>query len=117
VSVHNAAIHKSAATAAALHQLDHPDIRLSPYGFTTGQYAEFSFDPPIANSSKFVFHIIHHPACSSFSKHVALYGGMNFGTMLDANVVVSHCVRMRSLIAIGAHFKAHHFRLARLFFI
>jgi hypothetical protein len=116
VSVPSAAKHKSAATAAALQPLDPPDIRFTPYGFTTGQYAEFSFDQPIANSSKLTFQIIHHHACSSFSKQVALYGGIYFSAILEPNVVVTHLVRIKSLIAIGAHFKFHSFKLEILFF-
>jgi hypothetical protein len=78
----------SAATAAALHHDDHPAMRFIPYGFFTGPNAEFSFDPHIANSSRLVFPIMHPHACSSFSKHVALYGAINSAHMFEPNVVL-----------------------------
>jgi hypothetical protein len=71
VSVHNAAKHKSQATAAALPQLEPHGIRLTQFGFLVFQNAEYSVEDHIANSSMFVFHIINHHFFSKFSKQVA----------------------------------------------
>jgi hypothetical protein len=115
VSVPSAATHISAATAAADPPDVPPDTLILPYGFTTGQNAEFSLPEPIANSSRFVFHIIHPPAASSLVKQVALYGGIKFSAILEANVVLTHCVRMRSFTAIGAHLNSQSLSVVILF--
>ena len=44
----------SAATQAAEPPLEPPGARVRSQGFFTGPKAEFSFEPPIANSSMFV---------------------------------------------------------------
>ena len=55
----------SAATHAADPPLDPPGARARSHGFFTGPKAEFSFDPPIANSSMFVLPTITASAARS----------------------------------------------------
>jgi hypothetical protein len=107
VSVPMAAIHISAATAAAEPPDDPPGILLCPIGLITGQNEEDSFVVPIANSSKFVFPINEIPISSRRWKHVALYGAMKFFAMREPDVVCTHCVRIRSFTAIGAPKNGH----------
>gem|GEM_PF-1717649 len=102
VSVPSAAIHRSAATATAEPPDVHPGILLSPYGFVTAQYAEFSLPLPIANSSIFALPIIQPPCFSRSMKQLALYGGINHASIFEAHVVSTPFVRMISFTAIGA---------------
>ena len=88
VSVHNAAMQTSEATATADHQLDHHETRFLPYGLIQGPKAEFSLDHHIANSSIFVLPIISHQFFSRLRKHVALYGGKKSASILDAQEVM-----------------------------
>jgi hypothetical protein len=76
VSDPSVATAKAAATAAALPPLDPPGTRSSARGFSTGPYAEFSFDEPMANSSQFSLPSSTAPAASSRLTAVASYGGM-----------------------------------------
>src|SRR4030088_1504997 len=55
VSVPSDATQNPAATDAADPPDDPPGTRSRARGFSTGPYAEFSFDEPIANSSQFNF--------------------------------------------------------------
>ena len=64
-----------AATAAALPPLEPPGTRSRSHGLRTGPNAEFSFDEPIANSSRLVLPRIGTPACWSLRTTVAVYGG------------------------------------------
>src|SRR3954467_6835294 len=75
VSVPSAHGARPAATAAALPPELPPGTRSRSHGFSTGPYAEFSFDEPIANSSWFVLASSGAPAPASFSTTVAVYGG------------------------------------------
>src|SRR2546421_9881421 len=77
VSLPIAAIASPDATAAADPPLEPPGTRSSPQGLWTGQYPEFSFEEPIANSSQLVFPRKTAPSASSRSTTVALYGGGN----------------------------------------
>ena len=54
VSLPSAAGAMRAATAAAEPPLLPPGMHDKSHGFRVGKKAEFSFDPPIANSSMFV---------------------------------------------------------------
>src|SRR3990170_1128515 len=64
-----------AATATADPPEDPPGTRDGSHGLQTGPKAEFSFDEPIANSSRLVFPTITAPALSRRSTTVAEYGG------------------------------------------
>src|SRR4029077_18516650 len=75
VSVPSAATAIPAATAAADPPLDPPGTRSMATGFRTGPYAEFSFDPPMANSSQLVLPSRIAPALSRRSTAVASNGG------------------------------------------
>ena len=66
-----------------------------------GKKAEFSFEPPIANSSMFVLPISTASAAFSRAITVASYGGRKFSSIRDAQVVDSPCVQRTSLIATG----------------
>ena len=72
VSVPNAVIAISAATATADPQLLPPGMRSIPYGFFTGQKADVSFDPPIANSSMLADPRGMTPASRRFWRQVAV---------------------------------------------
>src|SRR5712691_13266318 len=76
VSLPSAAIASPDATAAADPPLEPPGTRSRPHGLWTGQYPEFSFDEPIANSSQFVLPRKTAPSDSRRSTTVALYGGV-----------------------------------------
>src|SRR5207245_2730201 len=75
VSVPRAKSPSPAATATAEPPEDPPGTRSSRHGFFTGPNAEFSFELPIANSSRFVLPIITAPVASRRSTTVAEYGG------------------------------------------
>ena len=60
-----------AATQAAAPPLEPPGIRDKSQGFRVGKKAEFSFDPPIANSSMFVLPISTASAALSLAMTVA----------------------------------------------
>ena len=75
VSVPSAKSASPAATATALPPDEPPGTRSMHHGFFTGPNAEFSFELPIANSSRFVLPIITAPAASRRSTTVAEYGG------------------------------------------
>ena len=72
VSVPRAAIAISAATATADPQLLPHGMRLVPFGFFTGQNADVSLDPPIANSSMLAAHRGSAQALRRFSIQVAV---------------------------------------------
>src|SRR6476659_8094091 len=63
------------ATAAAEPPEDPPGTRPSSHGFSTGPYAEFSFEDPIANSSMFTLPSTRAPALRRPRTAVAVYGG------------------------------------------
>ena len=65
-----------AATATADPPDEPPGTRSARHGFFTGPNAEFSFELPIANSSRFVLPIMTAPCASSRSTTVAEYSGM-----------------------------------------
>jgi hypothetical protein len=71
VSVPSAAGTSQAATEAALHELDQPGIRVTSQGFLVILKAEFSQLQPIANSSRFSFHILDIQASFNFFITVA----------------------------------------------
>ena len=60
-----------AATAAAEPPEEPPGTRVTSHGLRTAPNAEFSFELPIANSSRFVFPSITAPLASSRSTTVA----------------------------------------------
>ena len=64
-----------AATAAALPPLEPPGTRVRSHGLSTGPYAEFSFEEPIANSSWLVLPSSGAPAAARRCTTVAVYGG------------------------------------------
>ena len=64
-----------AATAAALPPEEPPGTRARSHGLSTGPYAEFSLEEPIANSSWLVFASSGAPAAPSRATAVAVYGG------------------------------------------
>ena len=101
MSVPSANSTSSAATATALPPDEPPGTRSTHQGFFTGPNAEFSFDDPIANSSRFVFPIITAPSASSRSTTVAEYGGTYPLRIRDAAVVSMPFVPMMSLHAHG----------------
>ena len=65
----------SAATHAADPPLDPPGAREVSHGFFTAPKAEFSFEPPIANSSMFVLPTMTASASRSLRTVSASYGG------------------------------------------
>ena len=65
----------SAATQAAEPPLDPPGARSGSQGLRTGPKAEFSLDPPMANSSMFVLPTITASAARSRETTSASYGG------------------------------------------
>src|SRR3954470_10526066 len=77
-----------AATAAAEPPLDPPGERSTSHGLRVTWYAEFSVDPPIANSSKFVRPSNTASAARNFAITVASYGGRKFSSIREAHVVV-----------------------------
>src|SRR6202023_572544 len=86
VSLPSAATASPDATAAADPPLDPPGTRSSAQGLWTGQYPEFSFEDPMANSSQFVFPKKTAPSARSRSTTVALYGGEKPFRILDPAV-------------------------------
>ena len=64
-----------AATAAALPPEEPPGTRVGSHGLRTGPKAEFSFEEPIANSSRLVLPSSGAPASASRATTVAVYGG------------------------------------------
>src|SRR5580704_1772113 len=101
VSVPSDATANPAATAAADPPLDPPGMRSVASGFSTGPYAEFSFELPIANSSQFVLPKITAPAFSSRATAVASYGGTYFSRIFEPQVVVTPRVLNTSFTATG----------------
>src|SRR4051812_43198330 len=90
-----------AAIAAAEPPLDPPGIRVVSQGLRVGKKAEFSFEPPIANSSMFVLPISTASAAFSLAMTVASYGGRKFSSIFEPHVVGSPAVQSTSLIATG----------------
>src|SRR5207237_9004692 len=78
-----------------------PGTRSARHGFFTGPNAEFSFELPIANSSRFVLPTMTAPAASSRSTTVAEYAGMYPARMREPAVVGICFVQMMSLHAHG----------------
>ena len=65
----------SAATQAALPPLEPPGVRVGSHGLRTGPNAEFSFEPPMANSSMLVLPTMTASARRSRATTSASYGG------------------------------------------
>src|SRR5580704_17134371 len=101
VSVPSDANANPAATAAADPPLEPPGMRSVASGFSTGPYAEFSLELPIANSSQFVLPKITAPAFSIRATAVASYGGTYFSRIFDPQVVVTPRVLNTSFTATG----------------
>src|SRR5438309_6888163 len=87
VSVPSAKSASPAATATADPPDDPPGTRSVRHGFFTGPNAEFSFDEPIANSSRLVFPSMTAPRSSSRPTTVAEYTGTYPSRMRDPAVV------------------------------
>lgn len=88
MSVPSAAIHKSAATAAADHPDEPPATLPVPCGLMTGQKNDDSLDDPIAYSSIFAFPITTHPTACSLAKQVALYGATYFSIIREPQLEI-----------------------------
>ena len=101
VSDPSAQIALPAATAAALPPELPPGTQSAFQGLCVGWNAEFSVEPPIANSSIFALPRITGRSACNFSITVALYGGTKFSSILDAQVVLTPFVQILSLIAPG----------------
>ena len=101
VSVPSAKRTSPAATATADPPDEPPGTRSSDHGFFTGPNAEFSFELPIANSSRFVFPTMTAPCASRRSTTVAEYAGMYPSRMREPAVVGIFFVPMMSLHAHG----------------
>ena len=101
VSVPSAKSASPAATATAEPPDDPPGTRSARHGFFTAPNAEFSFELPMANSSRFVFPIITAPVASRRSTTVAEYGGTYPSRMREPAVVTTPFVPMMSLHAHG----------------
>ena len=82
-----------AATLAAAPPLEPPGMQSSFQGLRVTWKAEFSVDPPMANSSMFVLPIRTASAAFSRAMTVASYGGRNSLSIRDAQVVGSPRVR------------------------
>src|SRR5690606_17502038 len=91
-----------AATAAAEPPELPPVTRVRSCGFSTGPYAEFSDEEPIANSSRFVLPTITPPASRSLLTAVASNGERYPSSMREPQVVGRPSVAMLSLTATGA---------------
>src|SRR6185503_588790 len=83
VSLPSAAMHSSAATAAAEPPDDPPGMRVGSHGLRVGPNAEFSVELPIAYSSMFNRPRMMAPALRSFSITVASYGETNLPRIFD----------------------------------
>src|SRR5438552_5163889 len=90
-----------AATAAADPPEEPPGTRVGSHGLRTGPNAEFSFELPIANSSRFVLPSMTAPRSFSRTTTVASYAGMYPARIFDAAVVGMPFVPMMSLQAHG----------------
>ena len=90
-----------AATAAAAPPLEPPGTRLLPQGLMTAPNAEFSFDEPMANSSRLPLPRMIAPAFLSRETTVASNGGTYPSKILEAAVVRTPSVDMLSLIRNG----------------
>ncbi len=90
-----------AATQAAAPPLEPPGMQSRSQGLCVGKKAEFSFEPPIANSSKFVRPRNTASAARSFWIIVASYGGRKFAKIFDAHVVSSPLTQIKSFTATG----------------
>src|SRR2546430_10574884 len=101
VSLPRAAIASPDATAVADPPLEPPGTRSSPQGLWTGQYPEFSFEEPIANSSQLVLPRKTAPSASSRSTTVALYGGLNPFKIFEPPVESTSLSQRTSLSAIS----------------
>src|SRR3954468_18162961 len=78
-----------------------PGTRVLSQGFVVLKKAEFSVEPPIANSSMFVLPMRTASASLSFRTTVASYGGTKFSSILLPQVVFCPLVQITSLIATG----------------
>ena len=90
-----------AATQAAAPPLEPPGMQAKSQGLRVGKNAEFSFEPPIANSSMFVRPRNTASAARSFSTIAASYGGRKLASIFDAQVVNSPFVQIKSFTATG----------------
>ena len=91
-----------AATHAAEPPLEPPGMRDKSHGLCVGKNAEFSFDPPMANSSMFVRPINTASAAFKLAMTVASYGGRKPSKIREAHVVGSPCEQRRSFTATGS---------------
>src|SRR3954466_2211302 len=89
---------RPAATAAALPPELPPGTRSRFQGLSTGPYAEFSFDEPMANSSWLVLPSSGAPI---FSTTVAVDGGRYASGIFDPGCEGTSLVQKRSLTASG----------------
>src|SRR3954452_17516471 len=101
VSVPSAQGALPAATAAALPPLEPPGTRARSQGLSTGPYAEFSVDEPIANSSWLSLPRIGEPARPRRSTTVAVYGGRNPSRIFEPAWLGMSFVQKRSLTPSG----------------
>src|SRR3954447_7942394 len=75
-----------AATAAAEPPLEPPGDRSRSQGLRVTWNAEFSVEPPMANSSKFVRPMSTLSAARNFAITVESYGGRNCSNIRDPQV-------------------------------
>src|SRR5262249_14600404 len=101
VSVPIAAGDIPADTAAAEPPLDPPGDRVRSHGFPVFLNAEFSVEPPIANSSMLVRPTSTAPASRSFVITVASYGARKLSRIRDAHVVFCPRSQKMSFTATG----------------
>ena len=78
-----------------------PGIRVVSCGFLTGPNAEFSLDPPIANSSMLVLPSVTMPAAAQRSTTCASYGATKSASIREPQVVRQPRAQKISLCAIG----------------
>ena len=101
MSVPSAKRTSPAATATADPPDEPPGTRSAHQGFFTAPKAEFSFELPIANSSRFVLPTMTAPCASSRSTTVAEYAGTYPSRIREPAVVGTFFVPMMSLHAHG----------------
>ena len=88
------------------------DARRGPTGCASSWKAEFSVEPPMANSSMFVLPISTASAAFSLAMTVASYGGRKSSSIREPQVVGSPCGAEHVLDATGSPAKRPE-RLAR----
>src|SRR5437870_12113957 len=90
VSVPTAAMHWSAATAAADPPDEPPGTRSALHGLRVGKKAEFSADEPIANSSRLVLPVTTAPPVRILLTTVQPQGEIKSPRTFDAQEVPMH---------------------------